>query len=175
MIDPVWAGVVGTAVGAVAGGAASLLAPLINWRTEKQRLVAEKENAKDLADHQHAHEMQRVQRVAEAEELSAKRLLVADWREGVAHAIANYADAYHHLESDGAEASHYRHLHGTEMRFDPVAGTPWFETLRPHLDKNNLQIQAEFVVPTQVRIDEARAKTLSDEITRIAREWGIFS
>ncbi|MDV8076532.1 hypothetical protein R4P47_08180 [Rhodococcus sp. IEGM 1370] len=89
-VDPVWAGVVGTAVGAVAGSAASLLAPLINWRTERQRLVVEKENAKELAEQQHALELSRIARENEAVNLEGKRAQIAVWRNGVAEALAEW-------------------------------------------------------------------------------------
>ncbi|QII05927.1 hypothetical protein BH93_11580 [Rhodococcoides fascians A25f] len=158
MIDPVWAGVVGTAVGAVAGSAASLLAPLINWRTEKKRLGVEKDNAKELADHQHTLDLSRIQREAEASELEAKRVWIAQWREGVAEATTNYHDA-------SRRAS---------VHLRPLAGVPWFETLRPHLDETNLQIAVDFLQPVFVEIDEQKSKALSDEITRIARQWHVY-
>ncbi|MBY4214333.1 hypothetical protein HQO42_13720 [Rhodococcus fascians] len=75
MIGPVWAGVVGTAVGAVAGSATSLLAPLINWRTERQRLDVEKDHAKELAEQQHDSALARIERESELASLADKREL----------------------------------------------------------------------------------------------------
>lgn len=157
-IDAVWAGVVGTVAGGVVGSATSLLAPLINWRTEEKRLGVEKHNAKDLADHQHTLNLARIERESAADELAAKRALVCQWREGVAASVKNYH-----------EANAYN-----SVSLESLAGAPWFETLRPHLNSEDVGLRVDFLAPIFVEIYETKAKNLSDEITRIAREWNVF-
>lgn len=154
-IDAVWAGVVGTVAGGVVGSATSLLAPLINWRTEEKRLAVEKQTAKELADQQHAHELERLAEVAKADDLSEKRKLIVRWREGLAATMQLF--------------------HAPGVVVPPLSGTPWFETLRPHLNTDDIEIKIDFVSPVFAEIDETKAKTLSDEITRIARDWGALS
>lgn len=166
-VDPVWAGVVGTAVGAVAGSASSLLAPLINWKTEKKRLEVEVKNAKELADHQHKLDVERVNQEAAAAAIAAKRDLVASWRQGVADALRDFLDA-----TEKADDRNSRGL-GWELKPAPVVGTPWFETLRPYLDDKQAEVYNSFILPSEVIVTEMLAKRLSAEVTRIARDWKV--
>ncbi|OZF28350.1 hypothetical protein CH296_19715 [Rhodococcus sp. 14-2496-1d] len=144
----------GTAVGAVAGSAASLLAPLINWKTEKQRLVVEKQNAKELAAQQHGHEIDRLRQVAEAAELTARRQLTTEWRNGLAESMKAF--------------------HTPMVAVRPLSGKHWFETLRPYLNADDTNIKVDLVNPVIAEVDEWKGRTLSDEITRIARQWGVL-
>ncbi|WP_338891448.1 hypothetical protein [Rhodococcus sovatensis] len=166
MIDPVWAGVVGTAVGAVAGSAASLLAPLINWRTEKQRLEVEKENAKDLFKQQHELELVQIDRQAKLADLDSKRTLVTTWRDGVAQALDEWTeDDIRSRTSSGPTSA-------LAPTYRSAAGKAWFASLRPNLD-TSIEDVDYLAKQMELMMFPEYAKTLFDEIARIESEWGL--
>jgi hypothetical protein len=75
MVDSAWAGVVGAVVGGAIGSLTSLVAPLVNWKTERKRI-----------DCEHKNELEKLDRQRELDERTYKRGLILKWRMGIATA-----------------------------------------------------------------------------------------
>lgn len=160
MVDPVWAGVIGTAVGGVVGSATSLLSPLILWRTEQKRLVLEQTNAKELAEQKQRHDLERLAEESRQADRIHKRKLVDDWRFEVSNLESDYSEA-----SDNAPVGSR-----LEIKMDPT-GYPWFESLKPHLNREIQDVQ--WLVDYRHGWSVGTASALFDEIARIERGWGL--
>lgn len=166
-VDPVWAGVVGTAVGAVAGSATSLLAPLINWRTESRKLDKQHRQALELLQKEREAESERIEAQVAADERSVKRDTITTWRDGIAELLVDYKA---HLRENLYYLDHYGEPDVEEPVQPTVGGQRWFETLRPHLRITEVGHDRIAIDPSFM-FSESVARVLSDEVSRIEREW----
>jgi hypothetical protein len=157
MIDPVWAGVVGTAVGGVVGSATSLLSPLILWKTEKKRLVLQHENEVALTGQKHEQELERLAEEAKQADLEHRRSLVSQWRDSVRETSDEWVRAREETE--------------TWPDLSPV-GRTWFESLKPHLNREDAEIKS--LVEFGHSWGPLTAGVLFDEIARIEHEWRLI-
>lgn len=160
MVDPVWVGVIGTAVGGVVGSATSLLSPLILWVTEQKRLMLEQANAKELADQKHRHDLERLAEESRQADRIHKRKLVDEWRSEVSAFESEYSEAI----SNAPNGSRL------DIRMDPT-GKLWFESLKPQLNRETQDIR--WLVDFGHGWSAGTAGALFDEIARIERDWGL--
>ncbi|OZE26576.1 hypothetical protein CH256_17455 [Rhodococcus sp. 05-2254-6] len=144
MIDPIWAGVVGGAV----GGGFTTLATILGARNERNGRLDELDKTRDIAEDKARREY--------------KQKLVTDWRIGLAQAA-----------QDEAEWGRLMDLNAVAPIRPTVTGQVWFESLRPHLAASEAGLQA-LVFGAEVSYDPVRGLRLADEIARIEREWGLI-
>ncbi|MEU6563146.1 hypothetical protein [Nocardia nova] len=119
MVNPVWAGVIGGAIGSGTTALVSLASPFLLWRTESKKMDKTREAEKQAAQTQH------------------RRDLVREWREGLAEAV-----------KQGHEAQ-VKYDQGEEYSLQPLTGRAWFESLRSHLkfdSKTLFQVDENFHV-----------------------------
>ncbi|QOV97548.1 hypothetical protein RCF27_16405 [Rhodococcus pyridinivorans] len=161
MVDPVWAGVIGTAVGALAGSATSLLSPLILWRTESRRLEVEHSNAVALSETQHNQELERLAEEGKQADQEYRRRLISQWRDGLEKAAEElrqreYQESIDHVVPD----------------LPNLQAMQWFASLRPHLNPS-LDWVTVINVGVYYAYSHSDGPELAAEIARIEREWGL--
>lgn len=144
MIDPIWAGVVGGAV----GGGFTTLATILGARNERKGRLDELDKTRDIAEDKARREY--------------KQKLVTDWRRGLAEVTASYLiwdRKSRKLEPAGDEP----------MLF----GQTWFESLRPHLTRSQTPVPGRDDTISSI-YEPTDDEELSTEIARIEREWGLI-
>jgi hypothetical protein len=172
-MDPAWAGVVGTAVGVIAGGLFSLLAPVINWQTERRRIDLEHTKKKELlaeelkaelakADADHQRRMNELEIEREQASKEVRRGRTREWREGL-------EEAGHAMRDDDFNAREAGEAGTSYLREFSFVGKTWFETLRPEL---KLSVQTMYMVEEAPNL--THLELLHEEINRIEREWGLI-
>lgn len=161
MVDPVWAGVIGTAVGALAGSATSLLSPLILWRTESKRLKVEHSNAVELSAKQHTQELERLAEEGKQADQEYRRGLVSQWRDGLEKA------------AEELRQREFQESHNYAVPDLPnLQAMQWFASLRPHLDSSLDWVQI-IHGGGYYSYSDSDGPQLAAEIARIERAWGL--
>lgn len=172
-MDPIWVGVIGTGIGALVGGATSLLAPLISWHTESKRITAEHKNAEDLLvleqanlieklNTEHAQKMEERARESELAKRDSSRQKVREWREGMQSATEDLRMDRERVEKELKEKR-------SSTPVFTLNGRAWFETLRPHLELDWFEMQSAVSASSWEDL-----QPVSEEINRIEAEWDLI-
>ncbi|MEN4474627.1 hypothetical protein [Mycolicibacterium cosmeticum] len=165
-MDPLWIGVIGTGIGAFAGSGVPAVVQALTARgqrrhdAEQARLQREAESADAEAQRgadaaaalsQREFEEAIRRRQFAAELLPERRAKIEYWRENLFEA-----------------SRQQRQFLGPDDSKPNVVGERWFEELRPYLTGE----AADYCCDVEtVRIENYILGLLSDEITRIEREW----
>lgn len=90
-----------------------------------------------------------------------RRAMVDQWRAALGEASTEYKTRMHEREiNKGSSVSARRNV-----QIPDIVGTQWFETLRPHLDDENLRTAATLHCNTEVTV------ALATEIAGIETVW----
>ena len=156
-MEPAWIGVIGTGIGALAGGIPALgtaIVQSLSARAQRKHDAAEAAakreadaaEAKARRDHE---ETVRRQQIA-TDMFQHRRATIADWREQLRVA----RNAYQYWEENRG-------------RPEPnIVGDEWFEELRAYLSPDSA-----YVARQEVNCDMRTVTALSIEIGRIEQEW----
>ena len=144
-LEPAWIGVIGTGIGAFAGGLPAFGTAVvqsvsarsqrkIDAEVAKAKLYAEAAEAKAQRDH---------------EEALRRRATIADWRAGIA--------------SMNVGAPHTEYTR-----------TTWYETLRPYLlESERKQLESPRTVIVLPETGRGLKDRFTGAVDRIEREWGL--
>ncbi|ORW86899.1 hypothetical protein AWB92_24755 [Mycobacterium sp. IEC1808] len=145
-MDAALAGLIGAAIGA---GIPPTVKGIFDWRAGK----AQRQHETDDAD----------QKRRDAR-LTERLQQVAQWRDGLAAGHAEYQEWLYILNNSPPKAQAFNN-----PKIPDVAGTAWFQSLRPHL--SGRAGIAELRGASEVHCESSIVVALGEEINRIEQAW----